>query len=235
MENRDAIVRKLNALRAKFEHGTTNEAEASSAMNKYNELMAKYRLTEDDLGIANSKINVGEFFTNKHGFQDLAPLCWLIKPISMVTETKGVCHGKVTGLFFGLAADVQYAEFLWSRCNDSLNAAINAYEVSPNFKKYQDRGFQDNEIRTAFISGWLQRMTAKLIDMVPENRCEKNALILLKNDLIEQALGDAAETKNSGAIVKYGATVMHYEGGLEAEKVRLRQEAEAKTKYLGVN
>lgn len=232
MENRDAIVRKLNALRAKFEHGATSEHEATAAMDKYNELMAKYRLTETDLNVRDSGIKIGEFHTYKYDFGQLAPICWLIKPIAMVTSTKGVCYSNITGVFFGTGADVQYAEFIWRRCDDSLKATWEAFYKSPTYERFEKNGWSEAEIRTSFIQGWLQRMTARLLEMAPKMPSE-NALIVLKNELIEAALGEAGKTSTSNAVAKQGHNIITLEGGLEADKVRLRQEADAQTKYLG--
>ena len=231
MENRDSIVRKLAALKAKFEHAATSEAEATSAINKYNELMAKYRLTETDLNIRESSIKIGKFPSKDYGFDDLAPMCWLITPISMVTETKGVCFENTFGLFLGTMADVQHAEFLWDRCEDALTSAWAAYQISPNYKSFLNRGNKPDEIKYYFINGWLQRMTRRLLDMVPENRePTRNALVVLKNALITQAMGGDGQTQATKAVAIHGHSPIHYEGGLEADKVSLRREAEVSKK-----
>jgi hypothetical protein len=231
MENRDNIVRKLAALRSTFEHENTSENEALAARDLYTKLMDKYRLTETDLDLKDSGIKVGKFSDDNTEVNDLAPMCWLIKPIAMVSETRGVCLNKTTGLFFGTMADVQHADFLWSTCETALKSAWGAYKVSPNYRKYIDRGNKPAAIEEAFITGWLQRQTAKLLEMVPEKpEPSRNALIVLKNELITTAMGEAGKTEQSKAVAIHGTTAIHYEGGLEADKVRLRKEAEESRK-----
>lgn len=141
MENRDAIVRKLNGLRAKFMHENTSEAESFAAMEKYNELMQKYDLTETDLTIRESGIKFGKFATDTSNSKILPPMAYMTVPIGWVTDCRGIFDRKtMSAVFIGTMADVQYAEFLWTLIENQFKSSWKAYRYSFDYTKLHRAG-----------------------------------------------------------------------------------------------
>lgn len=231
MENRDAIVRKLNALKAKFEHGTTNEHEAQAAMEAYNRLMQKYNLTETDLHVRESGIDHKTF---KHGNKQNGPMFWVVVGIGNVTDTKPIGDPATKSVtFFGTGPDVQYAEFLYRLIEGSLKLAWKSYRYSFEYTRQSRAGVHGKIIRNAFEKGFIFQMHERLEAMAAENKKVGTGLIVLKNQLIKAHLDDMGmKTKASNVVARYQDNSALKAGMDEADKVRLRQEAESKTLYL---
>lgn len=233
MENREAIVRKLNALKARFEHGATSEPEALAAMNKYHELMQRYNLTETDLNIRESGVKAGHFHSETYnGSKNTPTIGWLIFPIGKATETRGILMPDNSALFIGTQPDVEYAEFLFRLLDRAIPRAWGDFKHgNPLYKEAKEAGHHGRAIRNAFEKGFLQRMTHKLMEMAPKN--EGKGLIVLKNQLIEAAMEQAGMKTTGAKQVQHRANsrAVAMEGGKSADKVILRQQAEQQ-KYL---
>ena len=168
--DRDAIVRKLNALKAKFEHKTTGEAEAVAAMAMYNKLMQKYKLTETDLNLRASGVKIGAFSTDSNNKKQAPPMNYMVVPISKVTETYGVFDTTtMRGVFVGTMADVQYAEFLWTVIQNAFNESWKAFRYSFDYTKLHRGGMHGKTIRHSFDMGFMSGMTGRLNEMAAEN------------------------------------------------------------------
>lgn len=226
MENRDSIVRKLNALKAKFANGSNcSEAEAETAMRMYDALMQKYNLTETDLslkegGISFVKMNAGVS-------DDLPPMAHMTTIIGLVTDTQGLWGGNYSFIVYcGTMADIQYAEFLHRLIEGSLESSWAAYRNTPQFNDLNaKKGVEESAIRNGFTKGFLMRMTAKLEDMMEKHIEAGTALMVLKQDLILAALDQAGlAAEEVKAVAKHGPADAMVAGGEEADKVRLRQE-----------
>lgn len=236
MENRDSIVRKLNALKAIFEHKNANEAEAIAAIDKYNALMQKYNLTETDLHIKQSGIKFANVQTDKTVF---AAIHYMVVGITMVTNTEVIVRRNDRAcpcyMFVGTMVDVQYADFLFRLLEGAVDSAWKAYKATDAYSNL-NKHHHGRLIKKAFEDGFCTRMHEKLEQVARENGMETTGrdLVVLKNALIKAALDEAGMKSSSTKLTTYAikSDAAAYAGMAEADKVRLRQEAEAKTKYL---
>lgn len=232
MESRDSIVRKLNGLKAKFEHEATGEAEAMAAIAAYNRLMQKYNLTETDLHIRESGVEAKTF---KHGAKQNGPMYWIVTGIGAVTDTRPIANAETKEItFFGTGPDVQYAEFLYRLIENALKTSWQAYRYSFEYTRLSKSGIHGRIIRNGFEKGFIIRLCQRLQAMAADNKAAGAGrdLIVLKNQLIQAALDGVKTKKPQKAIMRYQDTSAVKAGMDQADNVRLRKEAESKTHYL---
>jgi|ERR1043166_7236211 hypothetical protein len=217
MENRDSIIRKLNALKAKANGASTPE-EALSFANKYEELMEKYRLTETDLEIKNSKVESSTKTTRKE--TDKMELIAI--SIATLTDTEVRVKGKDI-IYYGLPADLQYANWLYDLISDSLTTGYHKLPLTPLYHKLINNGVKGEEIKHNFKLGFLGIIQKALLEMIAAKKVKGNALVVLKNAIILQEIGEVKERKvNAKEIALYkGSHEAALHGVEEGSKVKL--------------
>lgn len=232
MDNRDAIVNKLNALRAKANGASTPE-EALAFANKYEELMRKYKLTETDLEIKSSKV---ESFS-KAPPKKLDKLALVVGHIATLTDTVAVRDSKTKEfVFFGLPADLQYANWLYELIAQTMDRAVNAFPATKLYHDMLKNKVKPLELKENFKTGFLVAIAIGLMEMIEANRVKGNALIVLKHGLIlieiekQGEMGGKADNLPKLYDGAHEALAMGYE---EGGKVKLRKEVESVVKgYL---
>lgn len=237
MENKEAIIRKLSALKAKFEHANTKENEASAAMAMYARLMEQYDLTESEItlktaGIAQHRRNTG----SKNWMR---PIAVITKGIEILTETY-VTYSKdqrknIITVFNGTRADCDYAEFLSRLIFGAMAREFKAFKLGNYMYKELNQTMHGREIKNTFEVAFASRMQQRLMELAAERHEKGQALIVLKNALIAQALGDQyKDKKQTNRLVKYtgGKSVIAAHAYKAADDVKLRQEAEHKETLL---
>lgn len=227
MTNRDKIIKKLNALRALANDPTiTGTGEAINAINAYNKLMAKYKLTETDLEVKNSTISgkgVGRKEADKDFLGHIATL------ISTYTETKVVASNDKSNLnlvFVGIPVDVQHAVFMYDVVCVAFQRSKVAYLQTPLYHKLLNDKMAHKDIMHQFEAGMTIVISDALEAMIKEKQTNtpSNSLIVIKNALIEAVI----KTANNGAANKAVAIRPDDRSFLmgveEGKKVKLRKE-----------
>lgn len=237
MDNRDSILRRLAALKAKFAEGSgCTEAEAESAMKMYNDLMQRYNIEETDVHIRQEGIGFSAF-SYKEGKQK-HEVYWCLTAIGELTDTKPVVDGQnVT--FFGTKPDRDYAEFLYRLTIKSLETEWKAFRYSFNYTKLHRRGVHGKKIRHSFRTAFINRLAKRMRDMAGANKIKESstgtALVLLKAELIDAFLAEKfGKLRKGGEKQTRLSTSEAAEAGRDsADKVRLRQEVDDPTRLLG--
>lgn len=224
MENRDSIIRKLNALRAKaYDKSIADTPEAISALTKFNELMQRYNLTLTDLEVRESKI--GGF--NKKPTKTTDYMKYLVLGISQLTNTEVIPVKGGEFLFIGIGADIAYANWIYDLVSNALENSTIAYKIGPDYHKRINNGEKPAKIMEAFKNGFVYAVSEN-IQKLTQSNSTGNSLMVLKNDLIasfmqEQGI-NTPRTKSTAIKVADNHTEVMQNGYREGNKVRLRQE-----------
>lgn len=231
MENKDALVRKLNALRAKAnDPSIKGSPEAIALMAKYVELMQKHNITEEELKDNKPGSKIGADF-RKH---DHNPTCLghLAVMIAKLTDTRVKSNSNAV-VYAGLVSDVQHATFLFDVVSTAFENGKKAYRNSPEFAKLIDDQIYDGVMK--FEMGMTVIIHAAIEKMIQEKETNNpgNSLIVLKNALIAQELGNDNTGETSTDIVPKADDRALHSGMREGEKVILRKQTESVVKgYL---
>jgi hypothetical protein len=226
------LARKLNALR-----NTANDpsikgtGEAINAMNLYNKLMTKYNLTLDDLELKASTIT-GDSRKHEHNATCLGHLSVMI---AQYTDTRALTTGSGVIVFVGIPSDVQHATFLYDVISTAFKYGKSSYLNSPEFNKLQEQGMNTLTIMTQFEMGMTVSLHDALEKMIAEKRKANpgNSLIVLKNALIAQALGEENNGEASMDIIPAIDQRAMQAGLAEGDKVVLRKGMDSEVKgYL---
>jgi hypothetical protein len=225
MDNRDAILRRMAALRAKFQEGSgCTEEEANAAMEKYNSMMQQYNLQETDVHIKEQ--GVGESFWKYSEGKQKHEVYWCLSSIGKLSETKPIVSPQTNTVFFyGTEADRQYAKFLYDLCYNAIETSWKAFRYSFTYTK-MNRNIHGKKIRYDFRMTMAQRLSERIRELASENvvKSTGTSLIVLKNQLIEAALADQKIRKASTAVSRQvrGEAVHHALNAANA--VNLRKE-----------
>jgi hypothetical protein len=221
--DRDKIIAKLNALRAKANNAGTPE-EAATFMQGFNKLMQKYRMTETDLEVKSSKVEAS-IHTPKKSVSEIELVCSLI---AKLTDTRAI---KVANgiSFIGLRADLEYANWIYSLVVNSIDRGLNALPLGVDYHRAINSGAKPANIKHNYKMGFLATVAVSLTEMIAANKVAGNNLVLVKQDIIQAFIDDNGGVKGgSAANVKLytGEEGFALEGAREGAKVKLRQEVE---------
>jgi hypothetical protein len=219
------------------DHPGTEIHVAELALRKYNAIMEQYRLTETDLELRGQSAEGRSF---KHSYNKKPHEVTFIAPaiceLSQTDHCNNVAGTLGTITFFGLRADIDYAEWLYRLCFNAIEQSWEAYRKSPQYKAICLR----DETSLQTISTTYRRAFAfKLADMISELANENKAkatgtdLVLVKSALIKSLMDEVVGEIKMGRAVslssnndaRLAAATAYY----EAEKVRLRQEVAEET------
>lgn len=196
-KERESVLRKVRALlKLTIENGAT-EAEAMKAAAKAAELMAKHDLCMDDVDVKESG--------TRHKDHGLDPI--LRAHITRVADSVAVLVGArfwvdgsgaaaTKGTFFGLPHDVEVAGYLLEVCGNAMRRDSAAFLKAMGFNLL-DRRFRERKA-DAFLAGMAERLTERFREMAAARKSTGNALVPLKNAVIEEALkSDKADFKRA--------------------------------------
>lgn len=229
MSNKDNIVRKIAALKAKIGDSASTANEVESAIRLVDKLMQEYNINETDIGIKQAGVE-NRAMPNKGRNKPNIRFC--VAAIGRISETHPIWDATSKCYrFIGTKVDVDYADWLYRLIDNALAQAWKAFRFSFTYTKMVKRGdMHGRVVRDQFEKAFILTVSdniKQLIDSKPI--VTGNSLVLVKKELINVFLDDAypnrTKTKN---IAVYnpdarGAIVAGYNAGNE---VRLRQEAD---------
>ncbi len=233
MDNRDSIIRKLQALNAKANDPSIKDTpEAIGAMIKFNELMKKYNVTLTELEIKKAGVGYGKGFTakGKENQKYRNPIAYAVIGIANLTDTKLICAGFNAYQFVGTQADVQYAEFLYNMIMNATNRAFIAFKIGPTYSAILNNSRKSpQDIEWNYRYGFVAACSAAIQAMIKDKAGQGTGLILVKSELIAAFLNETGGKEagvSKGVALKEEFTNIKAIGYLEGEKLKLRNEVE---------
>ena len=191
---KDGLVQKLQALQNMTVANGCTESEALVAAGKAAELLERYGLSMQELKATapnqlcdQNSINCGRpRYT--HEVQFLAPV------IAKFTRTKtwlSRTSSEVQMTFFGLKADVQIASYLFNVFRAAMETEWTLYWACHGVEQH----INSRTVRRSFMLGMAKRLQARLFALIEEAKSglvlsESREIVLLKEEIVEKALGD---------------------------------------------
>lgn len=194
-DNRDAISRRIRALRAKTVENGCTEAEALAAAEMLADLLAKYNMTLDEAELRASPFTEHRE-TDGHGDFVSDRLWKVADAIAFLTGARYWAErpGEIPCVnFFGFDHEVEVARYLLEICAAAM-------------RREQQRMVRDNWPRSIrrlrpvilpFLDGMADRLRERIRALKPKQPAG-NGLIVLHDALVEQAMKDAGISLNSG-------------------------------------
>ena len=211
------IREKIKALMSKTADNGASEAEAMQALEMASRLMAKHGVTMDDLRATKEEDFVtrgGNTAGQLHAVDKL-----LQTTIAKVTGTKtwisnssGLHRGR-TPMFFGYAADVDYALYM----REVIKTAMEA-EWAKSKSKFVGE-VHGRAARSSFMAGMAKRIRERLNEMFADRVKETpkgNELVVLKGQMVESAyanLGMKLKKTYTKSTVGYSGYAEGYAAG----------------------
>lgn len=188
-QNRNEIIEKIRAMRAKASDAAATEAEAMQAAAMAAKMMAKHEISEADLrkleregdGITTDGIDKG-----RRNLHPTVKFC--ANAVADLTETKGWRKaGEV--VFAGLDQDVEFALYLMELIRGAAERAWSDY------RKEDPEHARENGVRKSYLIGFGVRCAERLRELAEERRAARHeaggtALVVRKDALIKRHLAD---------------------------------------------
>lgn len=236
MSKREDIIRKIKAMQARIDDAASSISEVNKAMRMVAKWMKQYNLSQSDIETAREGID--GFRTTTGPATEQQPIINLVlKAIEKLTQTRLVVvkgSESYVAAFYGTGPDVQYAEFLYRLSEKALEQATRAYQGNKHYHNLCGR-MDAHIVLQAFQMGFVKNLYHRIMDLVPvAEEGNGTSLVLVKNALIAQELNLPPEGEGKpGALVLSDNTLdATIAGANESQKLRLRFETNAQTKYL---
>lgn len=179
--NRDAISRRIRALRAKTVENGCTEAEALAAAELLADLLAKYNITLDE-----AELREQPFAHHRETHSDwVGDRLW--KVAAAVSELTGARYwAQAPGMpvsidFFGFEHEVEVARYMLEICANAMRRAVELMraEVFPRSLK--------RHVVLPYLDGMADRLAQRIRAMIPPTPAG-TGLVVLRNALIDQAM-----------------------------------------------
>ena len=218
------------------EAATPGEVEA--AMNLANRLMRQYMLEIDDIDLAKKEFNCIS-----------KTMSWLHKQAICRSMDGAICkvfncemlfnrHFK-RNTIYGVELDVDTSIYMISLAHNALDNAFNKYKRGHEYFKQTSLGYSKSILKNDFIKGFALAVIYTCKKLSEENdsstnptescnenkNCSTNALIVLKNQLVKEAMeNDNPNIKISRSKVKFSSSSSSYQAGyIEGSKVKFNK------------
>jgi hypothetical protein len=240
MRSKESIIRILAALRAKFAEGSgCTDSEAATALEQYNKLKTEYDIQETDIHIKQEGIGKSTYQARKTGKQK-PDLYYLGRAISRLSGAR-LLYGNQSGKFhiYGTGIDREYAEFLLTVANNTIESSWKAYRYSYDYTRQVKHGnVHGRQVRNAFRKVVTLRLAERMIALAEANahKAQVNALVVVKNELIQafidndEALGN--KRKGTDLTLKTDLHSTVHSALTAAEKAQLQFQATNETLLL---
>ncbi len=200
MANRDDIIAKIRAMRAKAEDHAATEAEAMAAAEMAARLLVKHDIKPEELAeVAKSEGTISGFRQGKVLHPIAQYTAWSIQQF---TETKGYFpRGSGEVKFVGLEEDVLMAVYLTEMLIGAGKRAWVAFSDENGLAKI---GFQRLQIaRVSFFMGFAQRVSDRLNELkemrdaqrqTAQGSSNATALVVVKSEIIRRTMDEQGIT-----------------------------------------
>lgn len=182
---RASALEKIRALLRKTVENGATEAEALAAAAKAEELIAKYDVETTELDIQESSFAEAKSGFNRDDYDFLVVVSNAIALFTETrfwTETRNMIPDK--GVFFGLAHDVEIAEYFLAICMGAMQREVDRYARTeavffPRRKERMIRSFKE---------GMADRLGERFVMMASSRKKAGKGLIVLKDALIKEEI-----------------------------------------------
>ncbi|MGN5375843.1 DUF2786 domain-containing protein [Sphingomonas hankookensis] len=192
--DRDALARRIRALRAKTVENGCTEEEAASAAGMLATLLAKYNMTLDE-----AEVRASPFTHHREQHDDfVGERLWKVADgiehatdVRYATSPPGVWPVQIN--FFGLAHEVEVARYMLEICANAMRRE-QARVAGPFLRSPRAR-----RRVMPFLDGMADRLRERIRAMRPPQP-PGTGLVVLRNSLVDQGMKDAGfETKKRQA------------------------------------
>lgn len=178
------IAQRIQALLAKTIDNGCTEAEAMAAAEKAAQLMAKHRLTHDDIELKAEKIEQVREETKRKRPHPATSCCPAICVYTGVMAWKE----KADPIFFGLANDVMFARYLFRLCVSAIDSGLKEFKKTAAYKEDTSK----HDATKSFAYGMAKSMATTLRAMAAAEHptlktSSGTALVPMRNALVNDA------------------------------------------------
>jgi len=224
--DREKIIEKIRALKAKTTANGCTEAEAMAAAEKIAQLMSDYELTETDVELGATQC--------KKGWVETAvddPITRCATAVGYFTDTKvwveenedesvyedGIHVGWRTVpfrvVFFGLPKDVEIAEYIFAICQGALTRASEEYRQEVALFRAHVRERKVREFQWGMADSMARRLRQLRNQRKRQVESTGRDLVPLKNSLIERDFGTLDINLRGGGPCRMGIDDDAYHDG----------------------
>jgi hypothetical protein len=223
------VIRRIAALLARGEDAASSPAEIEVAMRLAHKLMQEHNLTRDEV-----RLRKEEMAREDHAVpcEDSPFLNPIIFAIARLTHTRcALMHRRMQPdefTFRGFRVDVEYAGWLLRACMSAQRQGWNAYRASAGYAQLIDKAASPSAIHHSFMQGFSADLTRRIKELAATDAATPGrALVVLKDELIDQAFGAAAQekrTKSTPVAITADLAAAFRSGASHAATVHIRQE-----------
>lgn len=191
MSDLDALLKRLQALRARTVENGCTEGEALAAAAKVAELLDRHDLSLSDLEIRAAPCERRIYETH---LKKRIPLDECVGAIAAFCDCRvwreKNAVGEAAYVFFGLRADVEVAHYLTGLVDGAVRTELGRYKTSPEYKSFRH---QERHVANAsFALGMVARIADRLIEMKEArdraNESAGRSLVPVKGAVVESEL-----------------------------------------------
>ncbi len=191
MSDLDALLKRLQALRARTVENGCTEGEALAAAAKVAELLDRHDLSLSDLEIRAAPCERRVYETH---LKKRIPLDECVGAIAAFCDCRvwreKNAAGEAAYVFFGLRADVEVAHYLTGLVDGAVRTELGRYKTSPEYKSFRH---QERHVANAsFALGMVARIADRLIEMKEArdraNESTGRSLVPVKGAVVESEL-----------------------------------------------
>lgn len=191
MSDLDALLRRLQALRARTVENGCTEGEALAAAAKVAELLDRHDLSLSDLEIRAAPCERRVYETH---LRKRIPLDECVGAIAAFCDCRvwreKNAAGEAAYVFFGLEADVEVAHYLTGLVDGAVRTELGNYKNSAEYKSFRHR--ERHMANASFALGMVASIADRLMAMKEErdraNESTGRSLVVVKGAVVESEL-----------------------------------------------
>ena len=191
MSDLDALLKRLQALRAKTVENGCTEGEAMAAAAKVAELLDRHDLSLSDLEIRAAPCERRVYETH---LKKRIPLDECVGAIAAFCDCKvwreKNAAGEAVYVFFGLNADVEVAHYLCSLVDGAVRTELGRYKTTPEYKsfRHQERHVANASFALGMVASIADRLIAMKEARDRANESTGRSLVVVKGVVVESEL-----------------------------------------------
>ena len=191
MSDLDALLRRLQALRARTVENGCTEGEAMAAAAKVAELLDRHDLSLSDLEIRAAPCERRVYETH---LKKRIPLDECVGAIAAFCDCKvwreKNAAGEAVYVFFGLNADVEVAHYLCGLVDGAVRTELGRYKTTPEYKsfRHQERHVANASFALGMVASIADRLTAMKEARDRANESTGRSLVVVKSAVVESEL-----------------------------------------------
>ena len=225
---------KIRALLAKNKENGATEAEASIAIQKAQELMAKYMISQTELEIKKAKCEKLYFSVYPSSYNFYIILNPIAELFDCFHWLEGVRQNQ-KAVYFGFEEDAQLASYFYEYLCKVAEAEAEKYKKTDEYRKLAEKS-HGRTIMASFIRGIQVRLIERIKEQIVQKRKTVSEgggrdLIVVKSDLVKKeydGLGLKLQSRSSSSTSL--EETAYKAGRKRGDEVGLKQGVKGKSK-----